>query len=168
MKKYFLAIACWGVFSCHTKTNEQIVNETVDKAIAAINKNDYQKINELVSEHSPNADDTELIKYHIQTIYYLTKKYHDGNLKNVRIEITKKHDEFDRLKISIPIFSGFDSTTGITSAILNLYVGPPDIIPLTEFSGFEFDQKVNINYRGDLMSHDKLVPMEQLLKKNNW
>lgn len=158
-------------FGCSTQnqvseTNyDSTINNTINKSIVAINQNDAPLLISYFGHAYPeDLISLKMIQPKVTRFYYLISKYHDNDLKSLEWTTDSSIDQLGRMKYVIPIFKGFDSLTGIKSAQLNLFVGPPEIIPFDSLSGVEFEIQVDADYRGELLNQGKLLETEDLLR----
>lgn len=151
--------------SCKSISTDDQIRATIDTTLSVINRKDYNKLQRLIENDSRGEENMEFIVYDINKIDYLIDKYYDGNVKKLSIIYEDGTDELSRKKIVIPIFSGFDSATGLKTAVLNLYVGPPQMIDLDKLSGFEYEDKYDAGWATKLIEEGKGINFDDPIRE---
>ena len=146
--------------SCKEQSSREKIDSTIHAALKAINEKDYLKMQQLIGVDAPSDTSMEDIVGKVNRVDYLIDKYHGGRIENLEIQFANGFDYLSRKKITIPLFEGYDSTTGIQQAVLVLYVGPPIPVPLTKLSGFEYEGKYDTKWREFLIREGKLPDMD--------
>ena len=139
------------------------INQTIKEVVDLVNSNDYLGVIGKIGAGEENID-TFKVRREVLRGYYMLAKYHGNNTEKLRWETDGVLDAVWRRRYTIPLYEGFDSLTGIKQAALNLYVGPPEIIPLNELSGFKLDVEVDPEYRGKLLEEGKLLDIEEIVE----
>ena len=130
-----------NISSCNSESDSDKIKNTVHKALKAINLKDYKNMQGIMGIYSPSDTCMEIIASKVNRVDYFIDKYFDGNISKLTVKYAKTLDGLGRLEITIPLFNGYDSTTGTLEANLYFYIGPPAPVPLSKLSGFDFDAK---------------------------
>jgi hypothetical protein len=143
MKNFFLII-CGLIFlfsSCLSQTNREIIDETTHKVIAALkNKNSTDFKNLIgVSNLRVIGKDDESIGYDVNRYSLLFnqafKKTHE-----IPFDITGLFNGMGQTVVRIKFPQSVADSSGVKSLHLNIYFGPPQIVPLRKISGYELIQ----------------------------
>ncbi len=160
----YVLIGIFLLVSCKPISEEdRRIDQTIKEVVDFVNTNDYLSIVGKLVSAKENID-TLKIEWDVLSAYYMLVKYHGNKTEKLRWKTDRVLDAVWRRKYTIPLYEGFDSLTGIKQAALNLYVGPPEIIPLNELSGFELDVEVDPQYRRKLREEGKLLDIEEIVE----
>ena len=140
MKNIYL-IFCGIVFllsNCHSLTNREIINETSHKVVEAIKKKNQSDFKNLIG-----VSNLEVIGKDEESIRNDVNRYNQlfiQSLKNngeLPIDITGLFNDLGQTVVRIKLQQSLADSLGVKSLHLNLYFGPPQIIPLKKISGYE-------------------------------
>lgn len=163
--KIVLFLLFYGIAtSCRTETNTEKVNKTINTVAELIANKDYVGIKDMIYPISESDTDLGMLTYQVKNISYFINKYHNGSLKGITPKYYKSLDRSGRRAIFFELFKGLDSATGTKEAYLYLYVGPPEYVPLTRLSGFEFQSELDLEWRTKLMNENRLINIDSLNK----
>lgn len=161
----FFGLLCL-MLSCKPLSDNKKEEMTIHNVLAAANKNDYKAIMYNFDKNAkpPIFTDTEFVQFHTIWLYYFLTKFHHNKIDNIHWVIQDSvNDVLGRKMYIINLFNGFDSTTGAENVNLNLFFGPKTLFPNSKLTGFEVDNKLDIDYRGELQKEGKLKIGEELL-----
>ncbi len=169
---YVLTLGCTNsveTFSSTSKMDyDSVIQHTINKSLLAINQNKASVLKSYFGYAYPeDLISIEMIQPDVVTYYYLLSKYHNNNLSHMKWETDNTLDELGRIKYETLIFDGFDSLTGFKNVRLNLFFGPPDIVPFDSLSGIEFSIEVDSDYRRQLRLQNKLPKTQDLLRHSD-
>lgn len=134
-------IVCGLVFlfsSCHSQTNREIINETTHKVVEAIKNKNQSYFKNLIGVRN-----LEIIGKDDESIGYDVNRYNQlftQALKNngeLPIDITGLFNGLGQTVVRIKLPQSVADSSGVKSLHLNLYFGPPQIVPLKKISGYE-------------------------------
>ncbi len=139
--KNICLIFCGIVFllnSCHSLTNREIINETSHKVVEAIKKKNQSDFKNLigVSNLEVIGKDEESIRNDVNRYnqLFIQALKNNGELP---IDITGLFNDLGQTVVRIKLQQSLADSSGVKSLHLNLYFGPPQIIPLKKISGYE-------------------------------
>ena len=139
--KNICLIFCGIVFllsSCHSLTNREIINETSHKVVEAIKKKNQSDFKNLigVSNLEVIGKDEESIRNDVNRYnqLFIQALKNNGELP---IDITGLFNDLGQTVVRIKLQQSLTDSSGVKSLHLNLYFGPPQIIPLKKISGYE-------------------------------
>lgn len=164
LSKYLLT-SSFVLFSCTSLSQGQKqIDNTIRGTVESINKNDYiAVVNKIGVEHL--IRDTFGIKMEVLKTYYILTKYFNNQIDQLKWETDGQPDNLGRVKYSMQLFNGFDSTTGYKDFKLNLYFGPPEIIPYDKLSNFEIDVEMDVSYRRFLREKGRLLNIVEIVNR---
>ncbi len=118
--------------SCKSQTNEEKIQQTTYQLIDILKGNTEEDFLNLIG--TDRRQDTELVRFD----YIKIKSYINKYLKEDKPEIliTNKYTDLGQRLVQVPLYKGYDTIANIKELYLNLYFGPPDIIPLNKISGY--------------------------------
>lgn len=151
MKKYLslsLILGSITMFIILGSCKEKSVNNTIDKALKTIEKRDYKGMRKLIGTQIPSDTDMEFIVSKMVKASYFLCKYHSCKTQGFQILTDNKQDELGRITYIIPIFTGYDSSTGISNVRIRLNVGPFSLFSYDELTGFDIERDVDAKRRG--------------------
>jgi|GEM_PF-6516485 len=134
------------------KTDEEKIIETTKKMLNFIADSNYQNFKELM--YPRNVDDERLIHY-FNICHYCIKNY-SNNIDSIPITISDEQQIDSTTKVVIPIFKGFDSTTGLREAQIEVFFGIKRFVPLNQITHFFVKDEYNVDYRKKLLETGKL------------
>jgi len=141
-------------FSSCISDKENIYNQS-QKALNAIKANDFKSFRSLCDNYSFNTDSVTF-KYNFQLLSYYFKIL-KTDVSSIKFTIGEREPVFKVVKVSIPIFSGFDSTSGNEKITLNFDFRPPT--PYSKYSkiiNIYPNFKHNSKYRDSLLYNNLL------------
>ncbi len=166
LSKYTLFII---LFLCSCKavsSNNQLINKTIKETLYMVNENNSIGVVNMLGTENPGID-TSSIKYDVKYMYYILTKYLNNNIEHLEWSTDGTIDNLGRTKFIIPLYKGFDSLTGCKYVVLNLYLGPEEIISLDKLSGFEPEIEVDSDYRSKLREGGNLLDIDKILEGIN-
>ena len=125
---YYLVVVVY-LGACNSQSHQEKIRSTSKEVISAIIKNDAHKFESILGRQNKTF---EMIEYDVNRLNSLFNKYSINN--NSEVIITNLYNDLGQQLIRVPI-SGRDST--IPGLCLNLYFGPPQVMPLNKISGYE-------------------------------
>jgi|GEM_PF-1259970 len=143
--------------------NERVMNRIILKALNAINENNPEELKSLFGEYVPENMLFNL-KPEVNKMYYLLRKYHNNDISKLKWETDNSLDELGRITYVVKIFEGFDSLSGTKGGTLLLNFGPYSIVPVDSLSGIQYNNSLDIAYRGKLQEDNKLLSTDELIK----
>lgn len=128
---------CFFCFGCKAQSNEEKMKETTIQFLNAIRDSDSVKFKHLVNEHFlKTAKSDYMILHDIASLH----KYYKSYLMTGSPKISNSIDAniLSMRKIVIPFYKGeYDSVNNLTGLTLELYFGPPQMVPLSKISRYE-------------------------------
>lgn len=139
--KNFLLIIYGLIFlfnSCHSQTNRAIIDETTHKVITALKNNNSTDFKNLigVSNLRVIGKDDESIRYDVNRYSLLLNQAFQKNEK-VPLDITGLFNGMGQTVVRIIFPQKLADSLKLISLHLNIYFGPPQIVPLGKISGYE-------------------------------
>lgn len=124
--------------SCHSQTNREIIDETTYKVITALKNNNSIEFKNLigVSNLRVIGKDDEAIRYDVNK-YSLLLNNAFQKKDEVPFNITGLFNEMGQTVVRIKFPKKLADSLRVTSLHLNIYFGPPQIVPLGKISGYE-------------------------------
>lgn len=134
--------------ACKHQSDDELILATSHKFIMAIKKGNIEDVKDLIGvKLSVIGKDTESLRFDINKCKYLFNTYyHDTEMK---IVVTNQIDELGERLVKVPIFNGYDSVSKLTNAVLDIYFGPPNYVPLSKISGYEVETRYDRNMLSD-------------------
>lgn len=122
--------------ACKHQSNDEQILATSQKLITAIKKENIEDVKDLIGvKLSVIGKDTESLRFDINKCKHLFDTYYHE--KKMEVVLTNQIDELGKRLVKVPIFKGYDSASKLTKAVLNIYFGPPNFVPLSKISGYE-------------------------------
>lgn len=123
--------------SCGKGTEDEQIKNTCQKVGAAIENNNESAFRKLIGvDLSQIGKNEERVSASFQQIQKYYEKYMNG--KDLEFVITDSIvPVIGKRIVRFPIFNGIDSTEYIREVRLDVYVGPPQMVPLNKITDFE-------------------------------
>ena len=137
-------IICSLIFlfsSCRSQTNREIIDETTHKVIDALKSKNPTDFKNLigVSNLRVIGKDDESIGYDVNRYSsLLNQAFH--KTEEVPFDITGLFNGLGQTVVRIKFPQSVADSSGVKSLHLNIYFGPPQIVPLKKISGYELIQ----------------------------
>lgn len=152
--KYIYLLFCFLlILSCKKKTEKEQINDTCIKVLAAIENNNESAFRKLIGVELRQIGKNE---ERVSSSFQRIKKYYDKFMKGKQPEFIITDSiiqEIGTRLIKMPIFVGVDSTEGIREVRLDIYVGPPQMVPLNKISDFDLVVKYDPNRQWAPLGH---------------
>ncbi len=149
-----LVVVLLQLNACKHESNGDKIHDTMIKGLHYIQQNNSKKFKKMLYQNTPFDD--ERFAYNFMVANKLINKYHlNIDSPMIYYDINKKELDSSFL-IHIPVFSGFDSSSGLTKAELKFYFGPPQFCPLSKLTRFYFDYDYDGNYREKAIENGKM------------
>lgn len=153
IKSTKIFIILFFLLSCKTQTNKEEISSTCNRAISAIKNHNIKAFLQLL----PN--DLEILYKDQETIEYDLEKF--NNLfntylvdKNPKVVITDLYNHLGQRLIKIPIYDNVKDSfpnnklylRHVNRLSIDLYFGPPSMMPLNKISGYMLVMDEDENY----------------------
>lgn len=141
---FFISIiATTTLGGCHAQTVNKQIKETSLKIISSIEKEDEIGFKKLIGvDLAQIGKNQELLHFDFEKMKLFYRQYIKG--RRPEIIITEQYDELGKLKVIVPFYRDFDSTSNTKLVQLELYYGPPNFVSLNKISNYKIvvDRKV--------------------------
>jgi len=126
---------------CHSQTSREIIDETTHKVIAALKNKKPTDFKNLigVSNLRVIGKDDESIGYDVDR-YSLLLNQAFYKTEEIPFDITGLFNRIGQTVVRIKFPKSVADSSGVKSLHLNIYFGPPQIVPLRKISGYELIQ----------------------------
>lgn len=123
--------------SCKSQSNEQKIKVTGMKVVDAIRNNNASDFKSLIGVTNLRVigKDDESIVNDVKRLNLLFKRYLSNS--EVEMKLPSVFNNIGQMPLQISIIKKGGDSLGINEMHLNLYFGPPDIVPLNKISGYE-------------------------------
>lgn len=134
MKIFILFLSSLAIINitCKSQTEREKIIQTANNVLSFIKSKDsigFEKLNQ--HEVQQNLKTTQMVKWDFKKCTFFFDSVYNKQLGSFKI--SDSLDVLSRLKVIIPIKEYKDSL----KITLNLFFGPPQVVPLNSLSGYE-------------------------------
>lgn len=132
--------------SCKEGNDNAIFTKTSKELLSNIADSNYSNFEKMIYKNG----DREYLQYYFSVCFNIIHSQ-KINIDTLPIIISEDTQIDGTKKVTIPLFSGFDSTSGMKKSIIELYYGPSELVPNNQITHFFIDDNYDVSYRTKLL-----------------